>query len=234
MLNDEKRGVEEAYTSATTTSDMRVANDSDKQGDAETIIAAGMSKSAVGACFMRLHGEWARSERPRLPDANAVKKLADSLTFDQLVKMRIDLGISSIGNLKPSAVVAHMAADAQAKAWYVAEVEALLGKTKSFKTAKGHLIEHLADWTTHPIALVEKISVEVLIWWLDRQCKVCNGTQWEVAPGSNRHSNRPCKACRGTGEGKLPRADDGRQLANYIDDCVQAARTCIKKRLRRD
>lgn len=234
MLNDEKRGVEEQYASATTTSDMRVVVDSEKQGDAETIIAAGMSKSVAGACFMRLHSEWSRSEKPRLPSAQAVRKLAESLTFDQLVKMRADLGLASIGNLRPSAVVAQMAAEAQAKAWYVAEVEMLLGKLQSFRAAKGHLLSHLESWSTHPEALQEQISVEALVWWLDKQCKVCNGTKYEVAPGSNRQNGKPCKACRGTGESKIPRADAGRMLANYLDDCVQIARTSIKKRLQRD
>lgn len=234
MLNDEKRGVEEAYTSATTTSDMRVVVDSDKQGDAETIIAAGMSKSVAGACFMRLHGEWSRSEKPRLPIADAVKKLAESLTFDQLVKMRADLGLASIGNLRPSPVVAQMAAEAQAKVWYVAEVELLLGKLQSFSAAKGYLYAHLGKWNGHPEPMLKQISVEALIWWLDKQCKVCNGTKYEVVQGSNRQSDRPCKVCRGTGQSKIPRADAGRMLANYLDDCVQIARTSIKKRLHRD
>ena len=234
MLIEEKRGVEEAYTSATTTSDMRVVIDSEKQGDAETIIAAGMSKSAAGACFMRLHGEWSRSEKPRLPTAEAIKKLADSLTFDQLAKMRVDLGLASIGNLRPSHVVSQIAAEAQAKAWYIAEVEMLLGKMKSFGSAKKYLVDHLGSWSSHPEALRKQMSVETLIWWLDKQCKTCDGTKWEVAPGSNRQSNKPCKACRGSGIAELPAADDGRMLANYIDDCVQDARTSIKKRLRRD
>jgi len=233
MLNDEKRGVEEAYTSATTTSDMRVVVDSDVQGDAETIIAAGMSKSIAGACFMRLHGEWSRSEKPRPPTAEAVKKLAESLTFDQLVTMRASLGLASIGNLRPSAVVSQMAAEAQAKAWYVAEVELLLGKLQSFRAAKNHLIAYLGSWSSHPEPMVKQISVEALVWWLDKQCKVCNGTKYETVPGSNRQSDRPCKACRGSGEAKIPRAESGRMLVTYLDDCVQIARTSIKNRLHR-
>jgi hypothetical protein len=234
MLNDEKRGVEEAYASATTTSDMRVVPDADKQGDAETIMAAGMSSVVAGACFMRLHGEWSRAEKPRLPTADAIKRLSDSLTFDQLAKMRIDLGIASIGNLKPSALVAHMAAEAQARAWYVDEVGALLGKMQSFRSARDYLAGHLSIWSGHPEPIIKKISLMVLIWWLDKQCKTCDGTKWEVAPGSNRQSNKPCKVCRGSGIARLPASADGRRLANYIDDCVQNARTSIKKRLRRD
>jgi len=233
MLNDERRTAEEAYTSATATSNMRFDNDPNLQGDAETIMAAGMSSSLAGACFMRLHSEWSCSEKPRLPTPDAVKKLAESLTFDQLVKMRADLKLGSIGNLKPSPIVAHMAAEAQARAWYIAEVEMLLGKLQSFRSAKGYLVAQLKKWSDHPETVLNQVCVEVLIWWMDKQCKVCNGTQWEVAAGSNRQSNRPCKACRGSGLAKLPRADDGRRLANYMDDSVQTARTSIRNRLRR-
>lgn len=234
MLNDEKRCVEEAYVSAATTSDMRVVMDSNQQGDAETIMAAGMSKSVVGACLMRLHGEWSSVEKPTLPNAAAVKRLADSLTFDQLVKMRADLKIGTIGNLKPSAALAEIAAQAQARAWYIAEVEMLLGKLKSFRGSLDALVEHLSHWDKRPEVALRQTAVEVLIWWLDKQCKSCNGTKWQLASGSNRQSNRPCNSCHGTGEAKLPRGDDGRRLANYMDDCCQSARTSIKKRLRRN
>lgn len=233
-LNDEKRSVEEAYCSATTTSDMRVVMDANVQGDAETIMAAGMSKSIAGACFIRLHGEWSRAEKPRPANAEAVRKLAESLTFDQLVKMRADLKLVAIGNLKPSIALAEIAAHAQAKAWYLAEVEMLLGKMKSFRSALGHMTVHLGAWSDRPEPARRQVAMEVLFWWLDKQCHVCKGTQWEVAAGTNRQTNRPCKACRGSGTAKLPRADDGRRLANYLDDCCQAARTSIKNRLRRD
>ncbi len=234
MLNEERRGVEEAYCSATMTSDMRVVPDHTQQGDAETIMAAGMSKSVAGACFIRLHGEWAAVEKPRLPTDELVRKLAESLTFDQLAKMRTDLQIHAIGNLKPTGALAEIAAHAQAKAWYVAEVEMLLGKLKSFRSSLGYLTGHLQQWSSWTEPECRKAAVEVLIWWLDKHCKVCNGTQWEVASGSNRQTNRPCKACRGSGLAKLPRADAGRRLANYIDDSCQDARSSIKRRLRRD
>lgn len=233
-MSTEPRSVEEAYCAATTTSNMKMRASDLPNSAADYVAAAGMSNSVAGACFIRLHGEWACVEKPIPPKPDAIRKLAESLTFDQLVKMRVDLKLTTIGNLKPSMVLAEIAAHAQARAWYIAEVEMLLGKLKSFRAALGYLVAFLGKWDNRPEPMLRQTAVEVLIWWLDKQCKSCNGTQWEVAAGSNRHSNRPCKACRGTGEAKFPREDDGRRLDNFLSDCCNKARTSIKERLRRD
>jgi len=239
LTNDEPRSVEEAYVSATTTSDLKLRDSDLPTGSADYIVAAGLSKSAAGACFIRLHGEWSSSEKPRMPTKEAIKKLADSLTFDQLAKMRIDLKISTIGNLKPTGAVAEIAAHAQARAWYIAEVEMLLGKLKSFRAAEGHITAQMVwEGDTRQEVVQRQVATEVLIWWLDKQCPKCNGTKYQIVSGTNRHSNRLCPrpnegGCGGTGEAKLPRGDEGRRLANLIDDCCQIARTSIKKRLRR-
>lgn len=67
MLIDEKRGVEEAYTSASTSSNLRV--EAARHGDADVIIAAGWSQSRIGAVLLRLHTEFDASERLRLATA---------------------------------------------------------------------------------------------------------------------------------------------------------------------
>lgn len=233
MLNDEKRCVEEAYVSASTTSNMKLGAADGPTRDADVIIAAGLSSSVVGAALIRLHGEWSKVEKPRAPTPEAIQKLAVSLTFDQLVKMRTDLKLASIGNLKPSPALAEIAARAQAHAWYVAEVGMLLGKLKSFRQALGYLSAHLANWDNRPEVMLRQTATEVLIWWLDKQCKTCGGTKYETAAGTNRHTKQPCRTCRGSGLALLPRMDDGRRLANYIDDCCQNARNSMKDRLRR-
>jgi Zn finger protein HypA/HybF involved in hydrogenase expression len=68
MFNDEKRGVEEAYTSASTSSNLRV--EADRPGDADVIIAAGWNQSRIGAALLRLHTEFDASERLRLATAD--------------------------------------------------------------------------------------------------------------------------------------------------------------------
>lgn len=62
MLNDEKRTIEEAYSSATTTSDLRV--EADRRGDADILIAAGWSMSRIGSALLRLHSEYDSAAHP--------------------------------------------------------------------------------------------------------------------------------------------------------------------------
>lgn len=63
MLSDTRRTIEEAYSSATTSSDLRVQ--ADHRSDADVLIAAGWSPGIVGAAALRLCGEWDRAEKPR-------------------------------------------------------------------------------------------------------------------------------------------------------------------------
>ncbi|MBT2326105.1 hypothetical protein J7E62_27630 [Variovorax paradoxus] len=63
-MNDEKRGIEEAYTSAMTSSNLRV--EADRPSDADVIIAAGWNQSRIGGALLRLHTEWDASEKPRM------------------------------------------------------------------------------------------------------------------------------------------------------------------------
>ncbi|MGJ7611136.1 MULTISPECIES: hypothetical protein [unclassified Variovorax] len=65
LTNDEKRGVEEIYTSATTSSNLRVEGP-DRPGDADVIIAAGWNQSRIGGALLRLHTEFDASEKLRL------------------------------------------------------------------------------------------------------------------------------------------------------------------------
>ena len=67
MLNDEKRGTEEMYTSAMTSSNLRV--EAARPGDADVIIAAGWNQSRVGGALLRLHTEFDASEKLRLATA---------------------------------------------------------------------------------------------------------------------------------------------------------------------
>lgn len=234
LIEEEKKpGVEEKYVAATSSSSLRCEADHNKLGSIETIAAAGMSGAVAGTCFIRLHGEWTSSEKPRPPTPEAVRKLAESLTFDQLVKMRADLKLTSIGNLKPSAVLAHMAAEAQVRAWYVAEVEMLMGKLKSFRSALAFMVGYLQRWDNRPEAMLRQTALEVLVWWLDKRCRACGGTKWETAAGTNRHTARACKACAGLGDQPQPRGDDGHRLEGYIMGCISDARGHIQHRLRR-
>lgn len=71
-----------------------------------------------------------------------------------------------------------------------------------------------------------------ILWWLDRTCRRCHGRRYELIPGAPSLSSRACTSCRGSGEASVPNGQDGRRIANFLDDCVQRARQDIKRRLR--
>ena len=70
-----------------------------------------------------------------------------------------------------------------------------------------------------------------VLWWLDRACRRCTGRRFELIPGTPALSNRLCKACGGIGEAQIPNGQEGRRLANYLDQCVHRAKQSMKGRL---
>ena len=61
MLNDERRTVEEQYTSATQSSDLRC--EPDRRTDVDVLLASGMTPGILGSALMRLHSEFDGSEK---------------------------------------------------------------------------------------------------------------------------------------------------------------------------
>lgn len=224
--NDEKRGIEEMYVSATTSSNLRV--EADRPSDADVIIAAGWSQARIGGALLRLHSEWDRVQKPRMAAPEAVKKLAESLTFDQLAKMRIDLGIATIGGMRPSHAVAEIAAEAQARAWFMNEMARLIGELKALPDVRTQVTLQLLKWR---VENAEAAAVDIIRWWLTQICPACAGTKWQLAAGTNRQNGKACKACHGVGTARIPHEQVGRRCANWLDQCVERARARIGQRL---
>ena len=63
LMNEDRAGIEEQYSQATTTSNLRV--EADKRSAADVLIASGMSNSRLGAALMRLHTEYSSDSVPR-------------------------------------------------------------------------------------------------------------------------------------------------------------------------
>lgn len=63
MLNDECRTIEESYTSATQSSNLRC--EADRRTDVDVLIAAGCTPGILGAALMRLHSEYDSSSEKR-------------------------------------------------------------------------------------------------------------------------------------------------------------------------
>jgi len=62
MLSDTPRTTDEAYVSATTSSNLRC--EADKRTDVDVLIAAGCSPGILGAALMRLHSEYDSAAKP--------------------------------------------------------------------------------------------------------------------------------------------------------------------------
>ena len=204
MLNDDRRTTEEAYTSATNTSDLRV--EADRRGDADVLLAAGWSQSRVGAALLRLHSEYDGAEKPRTA-----------------------LPAQFLPGLTGSAKQRRTASAVMANAYNVHEAGLLLAKLKALPAIREQLTLRLEGWGTEDAAAV---GVSVLRWWLAQNCPACGGTKYQVIEGTGRHSGKACKTCGGSGLRPLPHGQVGRRLANWMDDSVHRARQQIGSRLR--
>lgn len=77
-------------------------------------------------------------------------------------------------------------------------------------------------------------AVATIRYWLAQQCSACHGTRWQLIPGTNRQSDRMCPVCeqnKMSGYAPPPYQQEGRRLANYLDKCLQAAHTSLRRNL---
>lgn len=249
MLNDEKRTVDESYAVACATSDLRV--EADRRGDADVLIAAGWSPTRIGSALLRLHTEWDRSEMPAKPTRKSIEAMAHAKRkpyleacaalerFEKRFEKRMDTCEEHkarqklLADTKASFAItpkeAEETAREQAYGWYVAELEMLMGKLKSLPDVRRELTVTAEKWGME--AAAAKVP-GVIGWWLHCTCPICSGTKETVVQGSNRQSGKACRGCQGSGVTLVPYGSDGRRVANYMDECVQAARDSIRKRLR--
>ena len=218
----DKPDTAEQYACATNATNLRV--EADRPGKADTLIAAGWSASRLGAALLRLHSEWDGCEHLSMSSKAAVAALAQTLP-------RLEVGQvknKSTGCIEPKLEVDIRGARDMAYDWHVQETKRMLGKLKSLPQVR-YQIELQADkWN---IDDPKYVASSVIQWWLDRSCKACQGTKFELVPGTNRQSAKFCRVCRGTSQSHLPCGESGRRIVNYMDDCVERARRSIKDRL---
>lgn len=203
-----KPGIEERYTSATDASNLRV--EADRGGDADLLIANGWSRSRLGASLMRLHSEWDGAEKPRKATEAEINLLALTFAKEKSIPKQLTL------------------AREQAARWHLHELKLLFGKLKSLPEVRQQVAIQAAKWRVFdPVST----AGAVIGYWLDQTCHVCDGRKWQSIMGSPGLSSRICQACHGSGISKTPHGEEGRKLANYLDDCVSVARASIKHRL---
>ncbi len=215
MLNDERRTIEEAYTSATSSSDLRCeTRDGAPRCDTDLLIAAGWSQSRVGAALLRLHTEWDRAEhlRPAVPADFARDAMAPGTAASQQTQASVKV-----------------AAEKLAYEHNKQNAKLLMAHLKTMPAVSEQLTLQLLKWNTDD---AQRIAGAVLRWWLAPNCHACHGRKFEVIPDTGRLSAKACKVCGGTGKHRMPHGEVGRRLANYMDDSVYRAHQSIKNRLR--
>lgn len=202
---NEKPDIEERYMSACTASNLRV--EADRPSAADIIIAAGWSQSRIGGALLRLHTEYDASERLRL--ATADQFLPEGKTTKE-----------------QRGRAAH-----DAHVFNLHEAGLLLGKLKTLPVVREQITLQMVKWK---IAEPQEKGIQVLRWWLAQTCPTCRGTKFQCVPGTDRQSGKACAKCRGTGLREVPCEQEGRKLANFLDQCVARARLEIARRLRPD
>ena len=217
MLNDEKRGVEEQYTSAMSTSDLRV--EADRKCDADIIIASGWSQGRVGGALMRLHTEYDGSEKPRLLD------------FDYFMPdlVRAAVAVAKDGKVsKEDMRRLKKKAHELSNKFNVSQLTVFLSKLKTLADVRTQVTLELVK---RGMEEAEPAAVDLIRWWLHQTCPVCNGTKMQTAEGTGRHNGKACPACQGTGKTVPPSEALGRRTASWMDQCVERHRATLGRRM---
>lgn len=206
--------IEETYTAAVSASNLRLeTREGSATGAAGLLIAVGWSESRVGAIFMRLHSEWDGSAKPLRPTPEAIRQLAK----------RADAADIGKSKLTPD-----QWAHQEANRWYEHEVRILLLRLKSLPQARAAVADQADKWKIYK---PHSVAGAVVKYWLDQTCPACHGLRWQKNQNAPVLGNRVCQVCRGQGISQAPFGMEGRRLLNYIDDCVNRARSSIKSRL---
>lgn len=208
MVDDEKAGVDELYEVAGNASNLRC--DPNKRGAVDLLVAAGWAPSRLGMALLRLHSAYDAAEKPERKTALSIKEWKKVVHNEEAARR------------------AHADQRARYEQWYRNEVEVLLSRLAAFPAVRRQLtIRADQKGMSEP----EAKAVATIRYWLAQHCAACGGTRWQLIPGTLRQSDKPCMVCLGGGYTTPPHGQDGRWLANYMDNCLAAARQSLKKNL---
>lgn len=102
------------------------------------------------------------------------------------------------------------------------EARSLFAKLKSLPAVQEQLAARLARMGA--ASLWEKASAMVR-WWLQRRCDTCTGM------GFSHKAGKACKRCGASGEKSVLLGEEGKRMANFLDDCVQRAQRTMRRSL---
>lgn len=218
-MNEEKRGVEEQYTSAMSTSDLRV--EAERRCDADIIIASGWSQGRVGGALMRLHTEYDGGEKPRLLDFHYF--------MTDLVRAAAAAAVAKDGKVaKEEMRRLKKRAHELSNRFNVSQLTVFLSKLKALPDVRSQVTLELVK---RGMQDAEPLAVDLIRWWLHQTCPVCNGTKMQTAEGTSRHNGKACQACHGTGKTEVPGGELGRRTATWMDHCREKHRATLGRRM---
>jgi len=220
--------IEERYTSATNTRNLKVERDANVRNVADILIAAGWSRSRFGTALMRLQSEWDGCAKPRPMSAAAIKFLAG--TFSKELGPDGKLQVEALG-AKAAAerlegtggyerVLPLEAARRQASEWHLHELGLLFQRLKTLPEVREMLDAYGCLMRIESSAVV---SAGVIAWWLHHTCPSCHGGAYELIPGTDKRSTRICKTCKGTAKTKVPFGMDGAAMVSEIERALHQA-----------
>lgn len=239
--DDQKPSTEERYGAATHASNLRVHQD--RGGSVDMIIAAGLSASRVGAALIRLHSEWEGLAKPKRRDRTAIESIAKEFPLVHDGERKEPYTVMVNGKpehhtrMVPNMVLDMASAHRRAHEWYIHDLQLAFQQMKTLPEVRHGLVlwarrEGISDADRH--------VAEVVSWWLDHRCPICQGRAKEAIPGTPSLSHKDCRACKGTGETKIPHdyengnyQRESKKLLRYINDCVKTAQTSLRKQLPR-
>lgn len=210
---EDKPGIEEAYLTASTTSNLKV--EAERRGAGDILIAVGWSPSRLGAGLARLHTDWDKAEKPARADRAQVERMAAELRV-QDAKDVLAAKAAGVPYGRPASATSR--AQATAQEWYAAEVSSLVGRLNALPAVYSQITLKMLRWN---IQDAEHKAAGLIRWWLNQTCPVCDGTKLQVVEGTHRHNGKVCKHCSGTGLREIPHGQEGRRVANFMDSCVE-------------
>jgi hypothetical protein len=204
--------IEERYTSATGTSNLKVQLD--RANVADILIAAGWSRNRFGTALMRLQSEWDGTPRPRPLTPAALRVLAGVLMKHPPMVLS-QRGVQEWPMWR---------AKLQAHEWHMQELGLQYQRLKTLPEAREALAKF--GWLSK-IEQSETKAAAVLSWWLHPICPTCGGGGYELIAGTNRQSTRACAHCKGSGETKRPHGHDGWLMYAEIARSLDSAHDSI-------
>ncbi|MDR0226719.1 MAG: hypothetical protein LBI66_09875 [Burkholderiaceae bacterium] len=201
---------QERYAAATHSSNLR--SSADTVGDADYLIAAGLSKARFGILLMRLQSEWDASAC-RIPNRPTRRDIA------RAAQQSLGKGITKV--TKESSEAARK----RLEATYRSEKAMLSQRLRSLSAVRRHLaIKLLLD------DLPDESVTDIVLRWLDPACPVCQGRGKQLQKWSEAELSGDACGCCG-GSGKKPEGNDTERLAlSYMRACVGDARHGIKRK----